>query len=97
MMNFIKNFRADTDGAVTVGWVVLTAAIVGLGMAVLATVHDGKPNLAGDIDASTCVAGIPDDIILRGEGFSVTLDGAGTELNRLFQENGISISPRCGQ
>ncbi|MFN0115854.1 MAG: pilus assembly protein, partial [Paracoccaceae bacterium] len=26
-----KNFRNDEDGAVTVDWVVLTAAVVGLG------------------------------------------------------------------
>ena len=49
MLNFIKNFRADEDGAVTVDWVVLTAAIVGLGIAVLATVRDGATDLAGDI------------------------------------------------
>ena len=30
-----KEFRADTTGAVTVDWVVLTAAIVGLGIAVI--------------------------------------------------------------
>ena len=29
-MKFIKNFRKDEDGAVTVDWVVLTAAVVGL-------------------------------------------------------------------
>jgi Flp pilus assembly pilin Flp len=34
MLNFIKNFRNDEDGAVTVDWVVLTAAIVALGLAV---------------------------------------------------------------
>ena len=49
MLNFIKNFRADEDGAVTVDWVVLTAAIVGLGIAVLATVRDGAVNLADEI------------------------------------------------
>ena len=31
MMNFIKNFRKDEDGAVTVDWVVLTAAVVAPG------------------------------------------------------------------
>ena len=31
----LRNFRADTSGAVTVDWVVLTAAIVGLGIAVI--------------------------------------------------------------
>jgi Flp pilus assembly pilin Flp len=49
MLNFIKNFRADEDGAVTVDWVVLTAAIVGLGIAVLTSVSGGATNLAGDI------------------------------------------------
>jgi Flp pilus assembly pilin Flp len=49
MLNFIKNFRADEDGAVTVDWVVLTAAIVGLGIAVLTTVRDGAEDLATDI------------------------------------------------
>lgn len=29
MIKFIKNFRKDEEGAVTVDWVVLTAAIVG--------------------------------------------------------------------
>jgi Flp pilus assembly pilin Flp len=51
MLNFIKNFRADEDGAVTVDWVVLTAAIVGLGIAVLTTVSGGAEDLAGDIGA----------------------------------------------
>lgn len=35
MRKTIREFLLDTDGAVTVDWVVLTAAIVGLGMAVL--------------------------------------------------------------
>ena len=34
----IKNFRNDEDGAVTVDWVVLTAAIVGLGLAIMVSV-----------------------------------------------------------
>nr|WP_281984232.1 hypothetical protein [Thalassorhabdomicrobium marinisediminis] len=41
MLNYIKNFRNDEDGAVTVDWVVLTAAIVGLGILVLASISDG--------------------------------------------------------
>jgi Flp pilus assembly pilin Flp len=49
MLNFIKNFRADEDGAVTVDWVVLTAAIVGLGIAVLTSVSGGAEQLATDI------------------------------------------------
>ena len=40
-----KNFNQDEAGAVTVDWVVLTAAIVGLGVAVLATVSTGTKQL----------------------------------------------------
>ncbi|NBD29957.1 MAG: hypothetical protein GVY31_07960 [Alphaproteobacteria bacterium] len=50
MLNFIKNFRRDEDGAVTVDWVVLTAAIVGLGIAVLASVGGGTADLADKIE-----------------------------------------------
>ncbi|WP_147125690.1 Flp family type IVb pilin [Shimia ponticola] len=50
MMNFLNKFRKDEDGAVTVDWVVLTAAIVGLGIAILATVTDGVEDLASEID-----------------------------------------------
>ena len=49
MLNFIKNFRADEDGAVTVDWVVLTAAIVGLGMVVMKTVGGGIEGLGNSI------------------------------------------------
>lgn len=35
LLNILKNFRKDEDGAVTVDWVVLTAAIVGLGLVVM--------------------------------------------------------------
>jgi len=41
MLNFIKNFRNDEDGAVTVDWVVLTAAIVALGLIVGSAVKTG--------------------------------------------------------
>lgn len=51
MLNFIKTFRADEDGAVTVDWVVLTAAIVGLGIAVLASVRTGATTMADNIEA----------------------------------------------
>lgn len=50
MINFIKNFHADEDGAVTVDWVVLTAAVVGLGIAGVAAVKGGVDGLANNID-----------------------------------------------
>ncbi|MEY8097034.1 Flp family type IVb pilin [Falsihalocynthiibacter sp. S25ZX9] len=59
MTNFIKNFANDESGAVTVDWVVLTAAIVGLGVAVLATVRDGVTTLSETI--STQVGAITVD------------------------------------
>ena len=49
MLNLLKNFAKDESGAVTVDWVVLTAAIVGLGIAVMASVRGGATDLAGDI------------------------------------------------
>ena len=49
MLNFIKNFRNDEDGAVTVDWVVLTAAIVALGLAVGSTVSTGANNLGNAV------------------------------------------------
>ena len=51
MLNFIKNFRNDEDGAVTVDWVVLTAAIVGLGIAVLTSVGNGTTALGDKVSS----------------------------------------------
>ena len=48
----IKTFAADESGAVTVDWVVLTAAIVGLGIAVVASVRSGTTSVAEQIDTS---------------------------------------------
>ena len=47
--NFFKSFKKDESGAVTVDWVVLTAAIVGLGMVVMTTVGDGITGLGDAI------------------------------------------------
>ena len=52
MLNFIKNFRNDEDGAVTVDFVVLTAAIVVLGLAVGGAVSSGAKGLANEIETS---------------------------------------------
>ena len=48
----IKNFAADESGAVTVDWVVLTAAIVGLGIAVVASVRGGVTDIGDAISNS---------------------------------------------
>ena len=39
MINFLKTFRNDEDGAVTVDWVVLTAAVVGLAIAAYSSIQ----------------------------------------------------------
>lgn len=49
MLNFIKNFTNDEDGAVTVDWVVLTAAIVALGLVVGNAVNTAATTKAGAI------------------------------------------------
>ena len=59
MLNFINTFRADEDGAVTVDWVVLTAAVVGLGIAVLTAVSNGAETMAGNIETELGTA-VPD-------------------------------------
>ncbi|MCU9847255.1 hypothetical protein OEZ60_04475 [Defluviimonas sp. WL0024] len=46
-----KKFHNEEDGAVTVDWVVLTAAVVGLAVAALAAVQQGSDGLAGKIQA----------------------------------------------
>ena len=46
MKALINNFLRDEDGAVTVDWVVLTAAIVGLGLVIGSTVGQSTADLA---------------------------------------------------
>ncbi len=48
-MEFSK-FLKDESGAATVDWVVLTAAMTGIGIATLMTVSGGIQNLSGDIN-----------------------------------------------
>lgn len=49
MLNAIKNFKNDESGAVTVDWVVLTAAVVGLGLIVINSVTPAIETAAGTI------------------------------------------------
>jgi Flp pilus assembly pilin Flp len=48
MMKFVKNFRNDEDGAVTVDWVVLTAAVVGLAIAAYSSIQTGATNMTAN-------------------------------------------------
>ncbi len=45
-----KGFVRDEDGAVTVDWVVLTAALVGIAILVLSIVSGGINSAASDIN-----------------------------------------------
>jgi Flp pilus assembly pilin Flp len=49
MMHTLRRFWNDETGAVTVDWVVITAAIVALGVAVTAAVTTGTENLSDSI------------------------------------------------
>jgi Flp pilus assembly pilin Flp len=49
LLNIFKTFKNDEAGAVTVDWVVLTAAIVGLGLIVMTTVSGGLKGAASGI------------------------------------------------
>ncbi|MEL6411400.1 MAG: hypothetical protein AAGK67_09940 [Pseudomonadota bacterium] len=58
MIKFIENFRSEEDGAVTVDWVVLTAAVVGLGVAGVTAVNGGVVSLADRISSAVATADI---------------------------------------
>jgi Flp pilus assembly pilin Flp len=61
MIKFFKNFRKDEAGAVTVDWVVLTAAVAALAGVVYTSIETG----AGNLTASTST-------FLTAEGTALT-------------------------
>ena len=62
-LNTIKAFAANESGAVTVDWVVLTAAIVGLGIAVVASVTTGVRGVSTEIRESLTAAEVAPVVI----------------------------------
>ena len=56
LLNIFKNFAKNEAGAVTVDWVVLTAAIVGLGLVVMNTITPGINGAANVIAADLAKA-----------------------------------------
>jgi Flp pilus assembly pilin Flp len=50
-------FKQDESGAVTVDWVVLTAAIVGLALGIIAILRDGPRSVADRI--AGYISGVP--------------------------------------
>ena len=51
MLRFLTSFRDCEDGAVTVDWVVLTAALVGLAVAVIATIGASATDKSSSVGA----------------------------------------------
>lgn len=52
----LKNFCADDTGAITVDWVVLSAAIIGLGMLILIPIAFSTDSMSGKV--STDISGL---------------------------------------
>ena len=77
MTNFFKNFRKSEDGAVTVDFVVLTAAIVLLGLAVGSSIGTGVTNLGNDIAGDLATVQAMESATLAGGSAAATPD-AGT-------------------
>jgi len=50
--SLLNQFKNDESGAVTVDWVVLTAAIVGLGLAVMVAVRPAAVGLGSRIGST---------------------------------------------
>lgn len=61
MLGKLRLFDKDEDGAVTVDWVVLTATVVGLGLAVIGTLKTG-PNAVGKKVSSTLANNVTVDL-----------------------------------
>ncbi len=51
MERLVKNFWTEEDGNTTIDWMVLTAGLVLLGAAVMATIGSGSQSYAHDSDA----------------------------------------------
>ncbi|SHG56398.1 hypothetical protein [Cognatishimia maritima] len=52
MRNYLKTFMRDENGAVTVDWVVLTAVVVGMAVAVHTLIETETGTLANNIGAT---------------------------------------------
>lgn len=65
------DFFADETGAVTVDWVVLTAAIVGLGMATMAVVSGGVENVSNDTARQLALIEVGENPFASLQGFDL--------------------------
>lgn len=60
MARFLKRFHAAENGAVTVDWVVLTAALLIFGIMVASLVSQGATNASTSIGGQLSAAEVPD-------------------------------------
>ncbi len=68
-LRFLHKFKTDDSGAVTVDWVVLTAALVGLGLAVFMAIDDQVLAAASGIsDGATASAAFEADFSGDADG-----------------------------
>ncbi|MEO1138640.1 MAG: hypothetical protein AAFW87_04205 [Pseudomonadota bacterium] len=58
MLKLLKKFAASDDGAVTVDWVVLTAAVVGLGGGAIQAVSSGTGALGSSVSTSVATSSV---------------------------------------
>jgi Flp pilus assembly pilin Flp len=71
LIKLVKTFKNDESGAVTVDWVVLTAAIVGLGIAVMTAISSQIGSVTDSINADLSAApGAADTIGTNAAGSS---------------------------
>ena len=60
-MHFLKRFIAETSGAVTVDWVVLTAAICGLAFPVLALIWGESNGISAEVSTFLSTMSVKDE------------------------------------
>ena len=51
MVRFLNEFLRDEDGAVTVDWVVLTAAVVALAVAIVVALTNGAVGVSAGVES----------------------------------------------
>ena len=58
MFKYIKKLSKDEDGAVTVDWVVLTAAVVGLASAAIVSIQGGTTSVGTSVSSNLSGRGV---------------------------------------
>lgn len=87
-----REFLKSESGAVTVDWVVLTAATVGLGLAAAAAVRTGTHDLGGDISSSLSNARVAGLFGTNGLGIRLNLSNfLGSSPVRASTNRGVGV------